>query len=258
MKCRLCGRPPAGRSDLCLDCSRALTRAREGSAALRELPKPKAGGRRALDKITLGSPVTAMPAAASRHRQYVGLGLLAVLAIALIIVAARGLSPQRGDDGAGASRALRAAAAQELRDAAEQEEEAEATYAKPTDTPKLLPAPPVPARAQPSARTARTPAIARTGSASNTARNRTSDDTPAGSAAPVVGSSGEDSMRLARASPPQVATSVDEGRSLLALLEKCSQERFLAGVICEQKVRLKYCEGKWGQDPQCTAKPRVD
>jgi hypothetical protein len=53
------------------------------------------------------------------------------------------------------------------------------------------------------------------------------------------------------------ASSSDE-QSLAGALEKCSAEKFLAGVICEQKARLRYCEGKWGQVPQCTAKPHVD
>ena len=47
-------------------------------------------------------------------------------------------------------------------------------------------------------------------------------------------------------------------KSLTTALKKCSDEKFVAGVICEQKARLRYCEGKWGQVPQCTAKPHVD
>ncbi len=50
----------------------------------------------------------------------------------------------------------------------------------------------------------------------------------------------------------------DDGQVLASALEKCAEEKFLAGVICEQKARLRYCEGKWGQVPQCTARPRPD
>jgi hypothetical protein len=32
---------------------------------------------------------------------------------------------------------------------------------------------------------------------------------------------------------------------------RCGRDGFLAGVICEQRVRLKYCEGYWGQVAQC-------
>ena len=31
----------------------------------------------------------------------------------------------------------------------------------------------------------------------------------------------------------------------------CGRENFIASVICEQRVRLQYCEGYWGQAGQC-------
>jgi hypothetical protein len=33
---------------------------------------------------------------------------------------------------------------------------------------------------------------------------------------------------------------------------------FLGRVVCEQKVRLQYCEGQWGKVPQCPGGPRAD
>ena len=67
----------------------------------------------------------------------------------------------------------------------------------------------------------------------------------------------EPPVQQARVNVAPSASNSDE-QSLASALEKCSSEKFLAGVICEQKARLRYCEGKWGQVPQCTAKPRVD
>jgi hypothetical protein len=33
---------------------------------------------------------------------------------------------------------------------------------------------------------------------------------------------------------------------------------FLERVVCEQKVRLQYCEGQWGKVPQCPGGPSAD
>ena len=68
----------------------------------------------------------------------------------------------------------------------------------------------------------------------------------------------EPPVQQARANVSASPSSVDDGQSLATMLEKCTEEKFLAGVICEQKARLRYCEGKWGQVPQCTKKPHVD
>ena len=46
----------------------------------------------------------------------------------------------------------------------------------------------------------------------------------------------------------------DDAKVLASALEKCGKENFLAGIICEQKAYLRYCDGKWDQVPQCTKK----
>jgi hypothetical protein len=33
---------------------------------------------------------------------------------------------------------------------------------------------------------------------------------------------------------------------------------FLGRVVCEQRVRLQYCEGQWGKVPQCPGGPSAD
>ena len=68
----------------------------------------------------------------------------------------------------------------------------------------------------------------------------------------------EPPVQQAHANVAPAPATVDDNQTLSTMLEKCSGEKFLAGVICEQKVRLRYCEGKWGQVPQCTKKPHVD
>jgi hypothetical protein len=34
-------------------------------------------------------------------------------------------------------------------------------------------------------------------------------------------------------------------------IAQCGRDGFFSGVICEQKIRIKYCEGYWGQTAQC-------
>ncbi|HET7032608.1 MAG TPA: hypothetical protein VFJ48_05750 [Casimicrobiaceae bacterium] len=68
----------------------------------------------------------------------------------------------------------------------------------------------------------------------------------------------EPPVQQARANIAPSPSNVDDGQSLATMLERCNEEKFLAGVICEQKVRLRYCEGKWGQVSQCSKKPHVD
>ncbi len=77
-------------------------------------------------------------------------------------------------------------------------------------------------------------------------------------AAPAPAPQVEVPVQQARASTAPTPANAGDGQTLATMLEKCSEEKFLAGVICEQKVRLRYCEGKWGQVPQCTKKPHVD
>jgi len=44
---------------------------------------------------------------------------------------------------------------------------------------------------------------------------------------------------------------VDRWQRMSAAIQSCAGKGFLDGVLCEQKVRLNYCEGWWGQVPQC-------
>src|SRR5258705_10005529 len=94
-KCRLCGQPQRGPQGLCNDCSRALTLAREGSAALRNAPTAAPRKARAIERIVLTSPVES-EAVRAPARGRLGLwAAIAVVAIALVLTAAAGLSPQR-------------------------------------------------------------------------------------------------------------------------------------------------------------------
>jgi hypothetical protein len=48
----------------------------------------------------------------------------------------------------------------------------------------------------------------------------------------------------------------DRWEAMNAALAVCSRETLLAGVMCTERVRYQYCEGFWGQVPQCRAATR--
>src|SRR5581483_1012617 len=54
----------------------------------------------------------------------------------------------------------------------------------------------------------------------------------------------------AAARPREVARS-DHWQGMANAIRACTREDFLGGVLCEQKVRIEYCEGYWGQVPEC-------
>jgi hypothetical protein len=61
---------------------------------------------------------------------------------------------------------------------------------------------------------------------------------------------------VARAPIPQEAPAADRWETMNGALANCSRENFLAGVVCTERVRLQYCEGFWGQVPQCKGATR--
>jgi hypothetical protein len=48
----------------------------------------------------------------------------------------------------------------------------------------------------------------------------------------------------------------DRWETMNAALAACSREGLLAGMMCTERVRYQYCEGYWGQVPQCRAASR--
>ncbi|MEP6996563.1 MAG: hypothetical protein ABI900_02890, partial [Betaproteobacteria bacterium] len=62
---------------------------------------------------------------------------------------------------------------------------------------------------------------------------------------------------LALAPAPRQVPRADTWRQMNQAIGSCP-EGFLARVVCEQRVRLQYCEGHWGQVPQCPGGPKAD
>ena len=61
---------------------------------------------------------------------------------------------------------------------------------------------------------------------------------------------------VASAPIAQQSPMADRWETMSAAIANCSRESFLAGVVCSERVRLQYCEGFWGQVPQCRAATR--
>ncbi len=62
----------------------------------------------------------------------------------------------------------------------------------------------------------------------------------------------------APAAVSEVAAAPDRWESLNAALVRCSRENFLAGIVCSERARLEYCDGFWGQVPQCRGATRPE
>ena len=69
---------------------------------------------------------------------------------------------------------------------------------------------------------------------------------------PVTKAAPPAKVAAAAFAPPEPARP-DRWQLLHDALAQCTRENFLARVVCEQRERLKYCEGYWGQVPQCPA-----
>jgi hypothetical protein len=38
---------------------------------------------------------------------------------------------------------------------------------------------------------------------------------------------------------------------MAAALLRCERENFLAGFVCKERAWLQFCDGQWGEVPQC-------
>jgi hypothetical protein len=102
------------------------------------------------------------------------------------------------------------------------------------------------------------PHLAKPASAARLAPKRVGEAPPVPSA-PVVSRFGSTTEPPAPApvaaaeamAPVREAPAPDRWQVMADQINRCGRDGFFAGVICEQRVRLKYCEGYWGQAAQC-------
>lgn len=60
------------------------------------------------------------------------------------------------------------------------------------------------------------------------------------------------------AAAPKAAPVVDRWTRMSDELSRCTREDFIARVICDQRVRFRYCSGYWGKVAQCPGNPAAD
>ena len=51
--------------------------------------------------------------------------------------------------------------------------------------------------------------------------------------------------------PPPAQPAEDRWGRFAEELKRCQGESFMSRVICDQRVRLRYCDGYWNKVPQC-------
>ncbi len=259
LKCRLCAQPSAGSEGLCRDCSRALARARRGSAVLKGASTGLPRKPRMVERIVLTSPADAENARTPARGRAVLWIVTGMVALVLVLAAMAGRLPERAVEPKVSERATRVVTP--LLEPTSENLQADAAPAGAAPLPAAQRGTPVVAnplplqkesQKSPATRPARAAAGVRSPSNAKSADDASRVN---GASAPIP--EVEPPVQQARVNVAPSTASSDE-QSLANALEKCSEEKFLAGVICEQKARLRYCEGKWGQVPPCTAKPRVD
>jgi zinc ribbon protein len=62
----------------------------------------------------------------------------------------------------------------------------------------------------------------------------------------------------AAAKAPAVAPVPDRWQMMAEAMAQCSPAQFFSRLACEQRTRARYCEGFWGQVPQCPNAPTKD
>jgi hypothetical protein len=64
--------------------------------------------------------------------------------------------------------------------------------------------------------------------------------------------------RAAPAPETQASPPTDRRQIMAAALSSCEGENFLAGFVCKERAWLKFCDGQWGEEPQCPSGVRAN
>jgi len=69
--------------------------------------------------------------------------------------------------------------------------------------------------------------------------------------APIVAGETVAVARSAPAPETQTTPASDRRQVMAAALSRCERENFLAGFLCKERAWLQFCDGQWGEVPQC-------
>jgi hypothetical protein len=71
------------------------------------------------------------------------------------------------------------------------------------------------------------------------------------SLAPMDAAENVAASRAAPAPETQPSPTTDRRQVMAAALLRCERENFLAGFVCKERAWLQFCDGQWGEEPQC-------
>jgi hypothetical protein len=266
MKCTICGKPSLPGMALCAPCKAALKRARYVTVqedlrpsvqALRRKPRRRAGAvsERKATEVTQRhkGPEPTPPPAASGTR-LTGRHLL-IGGMAVAVLAAAAYVALHGSPAGTAARALATGSSASSRDPdaagmVAVSPERPATPESAGEVASSTKIPPDSSGGADDPLPAKTPAAKPAAAAKrSTALSAPSSAVPAAEPLEMVAVP-QESPKPAPA-PMPVRPQVDRWQTMSDALGKCDREGVFNGLICGQRVRIQYCDGYWGQVPQC-------
>ena len=276
MTCKICGRPSPAGAKLCADCRAARKRAYDAtitqpllalagagtvsrtlSRLRRSEASPEAKARRAARKAEAAAKVAAVPATApatvaSSAKSRSLLWVLLAIGVVLAGVAGWHLPNRPPATSEAGDASTTSPGPSEQRATSPQPEPANARPA--ASAPASATLPPLPAIVEREL-VPYSPALGKpTGAKRVIAAPKAAPPPPEPPA----------EVEIVRAPPlappaaaPKAVPRIDPWQQMAEAIGRCP-EGFLGRVVCEQRVRLQYCEGHWGQVPQCPGGPNVD
>ena len=268
LKCKICGRAAARGSKLCGECGAAVKRARQVPTVMSQfMPVALSGYGSATSSLAHHQTVRFRNAPPPRPSSAMPISWGAFFAfvafVAAVCVTAYFAALEIGDGPGPAAMvepAVDAAPAARV-DTAPLPSAAAAENGEPTPVDDHRqagtgpPSSPAPARAssrRPTAMSGTAGYVSPTIPAglSMTAADSNADSNPSeGAGAPLP---------PATAAVPQEPIVPDRWQAMQDAIAACTRDNFFAGVVCEQRVRLRYCDGYWGNDPHCGSGMRFD
>jgi len=258
MNCRLCGQPKKGPGKLCVDCEASLRRARKGAIAAASPPAPPAAGDVATIEQQVLPPRPVPPASRVASRRVVAWVACGV-GVAASVYLGWNLLDSRPTGVADDAPTRPVAARPDVETVSVPPSAASVQLDTPWSTAGPTPpysAPQVsgsPANAHGSGKKPDTRAATlNTGPAAAPSPRKAADAVAPVIPDPLPPPPEQPPVMLAHAGALQPIESSERWKALAAAVAKCAEEGFLGGVICEQKVRLRYCDGAWEKVPQCS------
>jgi hypothetical protein len=235
MKCPICGKNTLPGAKLCSPCRAALKRAKDDSVW--ELPPSQRPGESTPDAPRSAPWVLGAPRFAGWRAWALGLGVLAV-------VAGAGLQLSRHDDATAQPVATAIAPAHAivaeppaaaLQRAIPASTQAPADASPPATTPAVDDVPPSPRHADHPPRAPKA---------------KPTSEPPVAPAPPALEPTPEPAP-VAVPAPAPVARPVDPWQRMSESMARCRNQDLFGRLGCEYRVRTSFCEGHWGEVPQC-------